>query len=69
MDGVMTNKRISRANPQVWRLALWLHKNVSALGDFMWPNDAYRNGMYDKAKKLQYKLLNNAFTGPDNHKD
>lgn len=58
-----------RNNPVVWRIARWLHQNVSLQGDFMWPNDAYRNGMYDKAVELLAKLYRNDFTGPDNHND
>lgn len=56
-----------RNNKQIWRIARWLHQNVSLLGDFMWPNDAYREGLYDKAVALLKKINNNEFTGEDNH--
>ena len=58
---------MTRNNKQIWRLTRWLHQNVSKLGDFMWPNDAYRNGLYDKSAELLKKLNNNEFTGEDNH--
>jgi len=69
----------TRANKQIWRLAEWLHQNVSIpevrVPDWkmMRANPKYYEGStnfyYDKAAELLKKISRNEFTGGDNHRD
>lgn len=65
------SKITSRANPAVWRLAEWLYRNILPPweANIEWGecHQDYKDQLYDKAKELQYMMLYNAFTGPDNH--
>ena len=61
-----------RANKQIWRMAEWIHENIYKPRHSVpldWQSQIHRERMYDKAKQLQYMMLYNAFTGPDNHEN
>lgn len=55
-----------RNNPQIWRIAKWLWKKTPhpmTIIDF----EERRDDWYDMALKLMTSLVNNEFTGEDNH--
>lgn len=61
-----------RANPVIWRIAEWLCQELDSMARAFpnyWKDVSVQNYYYDKAKELQYKLLNNEFTGEDKEKD
>lgn len=60
----------SRANPQIWRMAEWLHTNsLTKIYEWDQVGKPFKNAQYDKAAILLKKIDNREFVGPDNHKD
>ncbi len=71
-----STQSVTRANPQIWRLAKWLHDtspdNIvldkpeefnNSLSEIM------KNYWYDYAKQVTYRIMysGNEFTGVNNH--
>lgn len=57
-----------RGNKQIWKIAEWLYDNhPERLYPWATEGDHVRNIMYDKAVLLMKKMVNNDFTGPDDH--
>lgn len=63
---------IVRNNPQIWRMAKWLHNNIypeweQDFNGFEGSHEEFKNQFYDYALNFLEKINNNEFTGPDNH--
>lgn len=62
-------EEVSRANPQIWRIAEWLW-NHSLRDSGASTYQKVRGQYYDMAKELNYMFLYNAFASKeDNHVD
>lgn len=62
-----------QANTEVWRIARWLYLNCTPtpLSDNAWVavDKSTKMRWYNIAVELNYQLINNNFTGSDNHGD
>lgn len=59
-----------RSNPVLWRITEWLYSNLDLQISY-WNeiSQVRKNAYYDKVAVLYAKIINNDFTGTDNHKD
>lgn len=60
-----------RKNKQIWRIAKYIHDTCTVTGDseFEGFQPWYKDRIYDAASKLLNKIINNEFTGDDDHAD